>query len=182
MQRVIFARFVCEGLRSISFADKVLYGKVLLEQYCQYKNSKNTGISMKQLYGLALSEIWKTVMSSPQKIKRLSTMETWRVVIGHAIQKEQVAGLTTPATFSTTCWALLWSVRDGGLGVGERRHALQHLAEIAKWAIDAGVVSRQQLHLANPMDLTLPDDLVEWLQVWDEYSEGMVGPLEVPEA
>lgn len=114
--------------------------------------------------------------------ERISTMETWRRVIDHAVSSEAVGVITTPATFSTTCWCLLWSIYEGGLSAGDRLHAMHRLSSIAGRAIEAGVVSRQQLHLANPMDLRLPDDLVEWLQVWDEYSEGMVGPLEVPEA
>lgn len=116
--------------------------------------------------------------------ERVSTIDVWRRVFEHAAKtKVSIVKHTTKATFDTICWSMLWSVVDGDLDDDEKIHALHHLSRMAVTAIEDGVVSKRQLQMANPIDLRLPDDLVEWLEVWDDYSGSPSSAVrEVPEA
>lgn len=115
---------------------------------------------------------------------RVSTMDTWRSIFKHATENMPIIdGVCTKATFGTMCWNMLLAVEAEDSTHEERFHALHYLSRLAIAAIEDGVISKQQLQLANPVDVRLPDEMVEWLQVWNEYSESSPKlSQEVPEA
>lgn len=115
---------------------------------------------------------------------RPSTMDTWRRIFEHATNNmPSIEGVCTKATFGTMCWSMLLAVEAEDSTHEERFHALHYLSRLAIAAIEDGVISKQQLQMANPVDVKLPDDMVEWLRVWNDYSENAPKrSQEVPEA
>jgi hypothetical protein len=115
---------------------------------------------------------------------RLGTVDTWRRIFEHATNNmPAIEGIYTKATFGAMCWNMLLAVEAEDSTREEKFHALHYLSRLAIAAIEDGVISKQQLQLANPMDVRLPDEMVEWLQVWNDYSESAPRHgQEVPEA
>lgn len=117
------------------------------------------------------------------KAERISTMDTWRRIFHHAADNAPpFSEHCSRATFDTMCWNLLLAVEAEDATPQERFHALHHLSRLALAAIEDGVVSKQQLQLANPVDVRLPDDMVVWLRTWNDFSgDSPHNDVEVPE-